>query len=62
MTAVKLVKFKITKSLVVVLILPPGKKQYSKFVSIFPAKGWKGNEASLNETDQGWKLVNRKHL
>ena len=33
-----------------------------KVVSIFPAKGWKGNEASLNATDQGWKLVNHKHL
>ena len=39
-----------------------GKKKYQKFVSIFPDKGWNGNEASLNATDQGWKLVNGKHL
>ena len=43
-------------------ILPPGKKKYQKFVSIFPDKGLKGNEATLNATDWGWKLVNGKHL
>ena len=43
-------------------ILRSGKIKYQKFASIFPDKGLKGNEASLNATDRGWKLVNGKHL
>ena len=37
-------------------------RKVSKFVGIFPDKGWKGNEASMNAIDLGWKYVNGKHL